>query len=482
MEIMTAIAWLGVMVLVGMVLRAKVPFFRKNLIPASVIAGLLGFVLMNLNVIPVAYDSYNVIVGQLFTFVFISMAMTNHDKSGEKVDKKSGSGKWTLRGILGMGSWWAVLYGTTPILAYFLLKVVGKPFGMDPVYGLQIPFAFCQGPGQSVAYGAQMEADGVVNAVTVGMTFASIGFLFAFGIGIPMAKYGIKKGLCYATGGKISDSVAAGVFPREEQKPYGKVTTYSGNVDTLTFHVALIGLGWIVGIYAGKLWLLIPGYVGNLMSGMLYFNGMCVSYGIKALLKKYTHVMEYVDSGTQNRISGMATDLMVVGAFMGIEFAVIKDWIIPILIVCIVVAVFTWFASQWYCQRIGGPCDFERTLGMWGANTGTVPSGLALIRIVDPDLKASASMEMGPMNPVNSLGSNIILPAILTFAAGACSFDYVLIACLGVSAAYMVFIIAVGAFGKKTYDLRKAELYPVRGNLLRPDLQKAADTQAAAKE
>ena len=299
MEIMTAVAWLGVMVLIGMVLRAKIPFLRKNLIPASVIAGLLGFCLMNLRIIPVEYSSYDSIVGQMFTFVFISMAMTNSEKSDAQIDKKSGSGKWTIRGILGMGSWWAVLYGTTPILAYFVLKLVGKPFGMDPVYGLQIPFAFCQGPGQSVAYGAQMEADGVANAVTVGMTFASIGFLFAFGIGVPMAKYGIKKGLCYASGSKtINSSVAAGVFPKEEQKAYGKITTYSGNIDTLTFHIALIGLGWVVGTYAGKLWLLIPGYVGTLMSGMLYFNGMCVSYGIKALLKKYTHVMEYVDSGT----------------------------------------------------------------------------------------------------------------------------------------------------------------------------------------
>lgn len=42
-----AFLWLGIMLMLGVFLRAKVRFFQRILFPASIIGGLIGFVLVN---------------------------------------------------------------------------------------------------------------------------------------------------------------------------------------------------------------------------------------------------------------------------------------------------------------------------------------------------------------------------------------------------------------------------------------------------
>ena len=54
MSIMMALGLAGTMICLGMFCRAKIPFLRNMLVPSSVVAGVLGFILMNvLAAIPV---------------------------------------------------------------------------------------------------------------------------------------------------------------------------------------------------------------------------------------------------------------------------------------------------------------------------------------------------------------------------------------------------------------------------------------------
>ena len=58
-ELLKAVAVLGVFLLIGTFLRAKVPFFQKLLLPASVIGGFLGLILgpRVLGIVPFPEDS-----------------------------------------------------------------------------------------------------------------------------------------------------------------------------------------------------------------------------------------------------------------------------------------------------------------------------------------------------------------------------------------------------------------------------------------
>lgn len=258
MEIMTAVAWIGIMFLIGCIIRVKIKPVDNVLIPACLIGGTIGAVLMNTIGCPgTETANYSDISSQLYTFMFINLGLTLPVEKDKRTQLTGQGGIKGLRqkmgcsmlsGIVGMGSYWALAYAFQALVAFYLLKLIGGIWNMDPVYGLTIPFAFAQGPGQAITYGTVMEESGWQYAVQVGITFAAIGFVVAFLLGIPFAKKGIKKGLaCSKT--KIEDDVKIGFIEPKNQETYGKVTTYGGNLDVMTFHIALVGLAWILGKY-----------------------------------------------------------------------------------------------------------------------------------------------------------------------------------------------------------------------------------------
>lgn len=71
MSALIAFSWIGIMLLVGMILRAKIPFLANILMPASVIGGVIGFILMNIPAFVTATGvdagMCNTIVGFFFT-------------------------------------------------------------------------------------------------------------------------------------------------------------------------------------------------------------------------------------------------------------------------------------------------------------------------------------------------------------------------------------------------------------------------------
>ena len=46
-----ALCWIGMLLMLGTLIRAKVPLFQKLLFPSSLIGGLIGFVLINLDLV-----------------------------------------------------------------------------------------------------------------------------------------------------------------------------------------------------------------------------------------------------------------------------------------------------------------------------------------------------------------------------------------------------------------------------------------------
>ena len=183
MNFMMAFGLSSVMLCLGMFLRAKISILRKMLVPSSVIGGVLGIIFMNsvsVMGIDIGTNSqmYTEIVNNLFTISFISISLTS-------TPKENNSAKEVMRGALGLGLVWCLLYALTPIVATVLIGILGTNTKMDAIYGMLVQFAFCQGPGQSAAYGAIFEQYGWNNASMVAIAFSAIGFIVAFLVGIP---------------------------------------------------------------------------------------------------------------------------------------------------------------------------------------------------------------------------------------------------------------------------------------------------------
>lgn len=401
---MIALGIASVMMCLGILFRAKIPFLQKVLMPASVIGGILGFLFMN--VVPeivqtdlagVDAATFNMIVNILFTISFIGICLSDPKKKSAKQEAEGTHKSGTAKGGLAMGLIWSALFVLTAGFGYFIILIVGRPFGMAPEYGTLIPTAFCQGPGQAAAMGLVYETTyGWENSSQVAVAFAVVGFLAAFFIGVPLAKYGMKKKIAKNTG-KVTKAVEKGYFsPEEQRESLGKVTTHAGNVETLTIHVAVIGVCYLLAIGISKVIYVVP-VLGPTISGMLFFNGMIAGYLVKFIMKKL-NIYFLINSSLLSRITGWSSDYLVICAFMAVEIKTVGIWMIPIVIESIIVTLITFGICLYFGQRIGGENDFERVLGLFGTCTGTTPSGVALVRMVDPGIKTSTAVELGMMN------------------------------------------------------------------------------------
>ncbi len=436
---------------IGTFLRAKVPFLRNMLVPASVIAGIIGLVVMNAASalkLDLGTDGnmYTEIVNHLFTISFISISLTG---SG---DKGNGTAKNIFKGALGMGMVWNLLYALTPLLGIILIALIGGAFDMDPVYGSLIPFAFAQGPGQAAAYGTIFESHGWENAAMVGVTFAAIGFVVAFLVGIPAAKMGIARGIA-KNASKLDDTILRGYYKEEEQTAVTKKdTTCNSNIETLTFHFAVIGLCYVLALGVAWVFSFVPG-IGASLSGMMFMNGMIAAYIVKAIMKKLK-IAYLLDDGLQSKITGWTTDYLVVCAFMAVSFSVIGKWMAPILIEGVVITAVTFFVCFYFGQRFGGENDFERTLGLYGTSTGTVPTGIALVRIVDPNFKTNTAVELGLTNIIMMASTPVVIIMTL-YAQGDLSSLYT---CLGLALCVIIYLVVIKltkCWGKKSFSWKK---------------------------
>lgn len=448
---MLALGLAGAMLCLGVILRGSVPFLRKMLVPASVIAGILGFILINvlLNIDATAEsvdtDTYSTLVNNLFTISFIAIGLKGTSGKGQ-------SGK-IVKNSFSLGMFWNFLYALTPILCVLILIVIGGSFDMDTIYGLLIQFGFCQGPGQAASFGLIFEQYGWENASSVGITFAAVGFLVAFLVGIPIAKYGIKhKRVNYLS--EIEKSTERGFFKKgESSESLGKETTHSGNIDTVAMHFAIIGVTYLVALGIAYLFSFLPSFFGTAMSSMMFFNGLIAAYIVRFIINKLK--IDYIlDSTFLTKITNLTTDFLVVCSFMAIAWSTIAAWIVPILVECVVVAAVTFVAVWFIVPRLCPEDPFERLLGMWGSATGTIPSGVSLIRIVDPQLKSTAASELGLMN-LPMVASTPVYYIALAIAAGSLSMTTGLLYLAGLAVIYfivMVVIVKIPTKKKKTQE------------------------------
>jgi len=452
MSFMAAFGLASIMLCVGILLRAKIPFLRNMLVPASVIGGIIGIIFMNVvseAAIDVGTDAamFTNIVNNLFTISFISISLSNAPK------EDGDNAKGIVKGAMALGLVWCFLYAVTPIIATGIIYVIGDSVGMEAIYGMLVQFAFCQGPGQSAAYGAIFEQYGWSNASTVAIALSAIGFVAAFLVGIPAAKMGIKRGISKNCG-KLNDSILKGYLKKEEQNEYMvKDTTCNSNIETLSFHFALIGMCYVLAVGIARVLSLIPGFLGTSMSSMMFMNGMYAAYIVKFLMSKL-HLDFLQDSTLQSKITGWTADYLVVCAFMAVSFTIIKDWIWIILIVSVVITIVTFVVCFYFGQRFGGANDFERTLGLYGTCTGTVPSGVALVRIVDPDFRTTTSVELGACNLV-MIASTPVYIIILALASGSMEMLHAVTGLVACAIVYLIVLKVVGLWGKKTYSWKE---------------------------
>lgn len=399
---------MAVFLLIGIFLRAKIRFLQRFLFPSCLIGGTLGLVVLNTGWFDLKATDFEIFAYHLFIISFISVGLTHN---GDQ-QKSPGGGKELFKGAF----WMACIEGVTislqtiiGALSVFVFAILG--FQLFPTFGFFIPLGFTEGPGQALSIGKTWESFGFSNAATIGLAFAAIGFLFAFFIGVPLVNWGIRKGHSSLSSVTLPEDLLKGVMQKgSEKESAGSLTMHSGNVDTLAFHMALVGLVYL--LTYGLVFLLGKITSPNVAKGLwgfFFFFGLAIALLVKWVMARIG-ILHLIDPGVQRRITGWAVDFLIVAVVMAVQLVIVAQFVVPIIAMSLVSGILTTLAVVYLGSRLPA-FNLERTAAIFGTCTGTVPSGLLLLRITDPQFSSPVALEIGLMNIIVApiIASSMIL-------------------------------------------------------------------------
>jgi ESS family glutamate:Na+ symporter len=376
-------------------LRAKVKFFQKYLIPNALTAGFILFAFYNFAAPALGLKTENLgaLVFHLLNISFISMSL--------KEGSMKGAGKRIFGTAVSIVTHYALQVAIgLAITALFIITI--KP-DLFLNFGFFLALGYGLGPGQSYAIGKAWEPSGFANAGNIGLIFAALGYIWGCIGGVWLINHGRKKGWVDAdTHAAIEKkSMRTGVFSRNEKGPVGALLrTDTEALDSMSFHLILVFGVYLVAFLVLKLvtWPLLS-FVGNMgkqlsdtLWGISFVFAAIIGMFAKKLMKilKIDHLL---DEGTFNRIAGGSVDLMLAAAVGAISIVVVSQYWLPIATVAIVGGIITTFTCLWMSSRLFDDHQFARALMLFGNMTGTLSTGLALLRVVDPEFKTPVASD-----------------------------------------------------------------------------------------
>jgi len=100
-----------------------------------------------------------------------------------------------------------------------------------------------------------------------------------------------------------------------------------------------------------------------------------------------------LDSGSLTRIAGSSVDILVAAALGAISLVIVARFWLPLLVMVILGGLLTIGYVLWLTSRLFEEHRFQRAMIIYGAATGTLPTGLALLRILDPEFETPAAVD-----------------------------------------------------------------------------------------
>ncbi|WP_337519697.1 sodium/glutamate symporter [Desulfovibrio sp.] len=399
-----AMIWISLLLCLATFLRSRIKILQTFLVPASLIGGILGFICVNLGIVgmptmegwqPIPTKVFSVMTFHLFAFGFVGVGLMK--------SKETNTSKLMFRGGLWMALMYCFIWSVQGIIGKSVFELwhmtVGGDF--DSCLGYLLGCGFAQGPGQAHAYGSIWETTyHVGNAMSMGLASAAMGFVVAVVIGVPLAYTGIRRG--WISGehkGSLPEFFLRGIMKKGDNPACAKATTHSATIDSFAFHLALMGVVYGLAYTFGLYWtLFMPAGVNGLGFGLLYTWGMCLAMLTRFVLNK-TGSSHILDGDTVRRITNTSVDFMVCAVFLAISVSELQSVLMPFLIAVILAALATLVLIMWYARR-APEYNFERGIACFGCYTGTVATGMLLLRIVDPEFESPAAIELGIMNVI----------------------------------------------------------------------------------
>lgn len=396
--VVTLALLLGSMMLANL-LRLQISFLRKSLIPSAVLGGFIILLLDTIYKAIFGHSMFDLTTLEALTYHglglgFVALAWRHLDGVKGKKARRDvfNTSTITVGGYLIQGGIGLLI----TIALYYLI-------GSFPAAGALLPMGYGQGPGQAFNWGVNYENGyGFMFGSSFGLTIAAMGFISA-----------CVGGVFYLNSLRRAGDPRAQIMNAEEQEDLSAEKITGGNeipisesMDKLTVQFALVFLTYIVAYLS--MWALykyvlepVGGFALTTVNPLVWgfnfligtawailFKNIGISLRAKGIMRR-----EYTNNFMLNRISGLMFDIMVVASIASIDLSAFthKEFWLPLLLVCVAGAFFTYWYTRWMCKRLFPDYADEEFLAMYGMLTGTASTGIILLREIDPFFKTPVS-------------------------------------------------------------------------------------------
>ncbi|MBQ3063689.1 MAG: hypothetical protein IJC99_02655 [Clostridia bacterium] len=380
-----------IFLMLGNVLRRKIPLFRNCLVPSALLG---GAALLIVNVICKQFDFFlvdnrlmQVITYHCLAIGFAAMSLKT-ERSTHKTKKSQVFEFGALQGATYMLQAFVGL-GITIIL--FLLTRYGSNV-ISYVCGLILPLGFGQGPGNALSWdinftntpAAQFAGNG-----SFGLSLASIGFVVASVFGVLYINIHKKRsGLCVRAGKPYEEPMAS-ANTEEGELPDNE------SVDKFSLQVGFVAIAYAISFGFMCLLGVISDFTNSIAWGFNFLWASLAAILIRVIVKnlRKSKLMrrQYINNYQMDRISGFSFDLMIVAGVAAIEINDIKNYILPIVLLSLIGMIITYIYVRLVAKQCFKGFEHEFFLMSFGTLTGTASNGMILMKEVDPGLRTPTS-------------------------------------------------------------------------------------------
>ncbi len=322
------------------------------LIPSSLIAGLISFLgsseVFKLYSLSDNYSLYIEILLSL-TFACFPLSITRINRNFFSKVKRL----WQYSALQYLTQW-----GLSLALCIFVLKHIFD--FLDDSFGVVLPVGFAGGHGSAAVVGDLLFRLGHDEALTLTMTMATAGAIFAITGGIFWIHWGRKKGYLEKTSDK------------------DKKETFDFKLDVKTT--------FLLFIIVTCSYFLKPFFINIFKFEIPFFAIATVLSGLVRVIKPNISISKT----TLERVTNLSTDILVCVGIASIKLKILEMYIAPLAIMMIVGLCVCILYFKKIGMRVFDEDSYSKAVFTWGWSVGGLVFGLALVKMI----KREKNMEM----------------------------------------------------------------------------------------
>ena len=397
--LMTAIfvfCLLSVLLVVGKVLRTLIPLLQRFYLPSSVIGGLVGLLVFQCfpELIPAdVAGAVGKLPGFMINVVFATLFLGVITPPLRQVVQVAFP-QLCFGQIL---AWGQYVIGFA-VVGFLLIPL----FGVNAGFGNLLEISFQGGHGTVSGMAESFSSYGWEDGIALGYTMATAGMLLAVMLGIILVNWAARRGYVqnirpFSDRDRLQQR---GIYRCDAQPAAGVQTVYCDSIDSLAWHIALVGIAILAGygMLHGLRELEIhcnPAGEMRLMKGFPLFPFCMIGGLLLQKLAQRVKVHTLIDHGQMQRLSGAALDFLVVSAMAGIKIEVVMENWQGMLILIVLGTLLSLFMVLVVARRLFREAWFECAIAEFGQSLGVTATGLLLLRAADPEGKTRATQAFG---------------------------------------------------------------------------------------